>query len=288
VSKIHIVTDSSATINPEAAKQFGITVMPLTVRIDHKDYEDGTDLGHEKLLLNMGQDRIHPKIVGPTAEQFQRVYNQLLLKTDQIISIHSSAKLSSIHREAQIAARGFLGRCDIIVIDSETISLGLGLLVQKMAQWTHQSMSLDDIVRRTRGMIQRIYIALATDTLDYLEHSRRISATQAILGNMLDIRPFLTMEKGEIIPLEKVRKGGWGLDKLTEFANEFSNIERIAILQSTHYPTEKTKELQERLEGIAPGHEFPILLYGPLLASHIGPDGTGLIVYENPGRKRMP
>jgi fatty acid-binding protein DegV len=85
--------------------------------------------------------------------------------------------------------------------------------------------------------------------------------------------------------MEKVRSRERAIDKLVEFASEFSYIERIAILQSTPYPTEQTKMLQERLEPIVTGHEFPILLYGPLLASHIGPDGMGLIVYEDEGRR---
>ena len=141
-----------------------------------------------------------------------------------------------------------------------------------------------EIMRQIRGVIQRIYIVLITDTMDYLEHSHLISPAQAILGTMLDIRPFLAIEEGDIIPMEKVRSRERAIDKLTEFASEFSDIERIAILQSTPYPTEETKMLQERLEPIVPGHEFPILLYGPLLASHIGPDGMGLVVYERVGR----
>jgi fatty acid-binding protein DegV len=136
-------------------------------------------------------------------------------------------------------------------------------------------------------VIQRVYIVLVTDTLDYLEHSQLISPAQAILGAMLDIRPFLAIEEGNIIPMEKVRSRERAIDKLIEFANEFSDVEQIAILQSKPYPTQKTKALRERLQVIAPGHEFPVLLYGPLLASHIGPDGIGLIVYEGVGREML-
>jgi len=285
VSKVHIVTDSAATIDPAVAKQLDITIVPLTVRIDHQDYQDGTDLGHEELLLRMARDHVRPMIVAPTAEQFQRIYNRLTRRTDQIISLHSSASLSLVHREAQKAASEFLGRCDIIVMDSETLSIGLGILVQEAAQLAHDSVPLGEIVRQIRGMIRRIYIVLITDTLSYLEHSRLISPAQAILGTMLGIKPFLAIEEGEIIPMEKARSRERAIDKLSEFASEFFNIEQMAILQSTPYPTEETKMLQERLELIVPGREFPILLYGPLLASHIGPDGMGLVVHEGTGKE---
>lgn len=287
MSQVHIVTDSAATIEPAIAERLGVTVMPLSVRIDHQDYEDGTELDHEELLLRMAHNRIRPSIVGPTAREFRRVYSRLTRHTDQIISLHSSASLSLVCREAERAAREFMGRCDIEVMDSETLSLGLGILVQEAARLANESIPLSEIMRQIRGIIRRIYIVFVTDTLDYLEHSHRISPAQAILGTMLNIKPFLAIEEGEIIPMEKVRSRDRAIDKLTEFVSEFSDIEQMAILQSTRYPTEETKTLQERLALIAPGREIPILLYGPLLASHIGPDGLGLMVYEGAGREIM-
>ncbi len=288
MSRVYIVTDSAATIETAVAEHLDITVLPLTVRIDHQDYQDGADLDHEELLLRMAHDRIRPSIVGPTSEQFRRVYSRLTRRTDKIISLHSSASLSLVCREARRAASEFLGRCDILVIDSETLSLGLGILVQEAARLANASIPLSEIMRQMRGIIRRIYIVLVTDTLDYLEHSQRVSPAQAILGTMLGIKPFLALEEGEIIPMEKVRNRDRAIDKLAEFASEFSSIEQVAILQSTRYPTQETKMLQERLALIVPGHDFPILLYGPLLASHIGPDGMGLIVYEGTGRGVLP
>ena len=297
--KVHIVTDSAATITPDVAEQLGITIVPLTVHIDDDDsttrleaksetveiYQDGTVVDHEELLLRMGSNRVHPSIVGPTADQFRRVYASLTRQTNQIISLHSSGSLSLTCREARRAAGEFLGRCDIMVIDSETISLGLSILVQEAAKLANQSIALGEIMRRIRGIIPHIYVVLITNTLDYLEHSGLISPAQAILGAMLGIRPFLAIEEGQIIPMEKVRSRERAIDKLAEFASEFSSIEQIAILQSTSYPTEQTKMLRERLQPIVADRELPLLLYGPLLASHIGPDGMGLIVYEGPSRR---
>ncbi len=295
MSKVHIVTDSAATITPEVAEQLGITVIPLSIQFDEDSaeqkstvvdiYRDGSEVDHEELLLRMGSNRVHPRIVGPTAAEFHRIYARLTRQTNQIISLHSSASLSPICHEAQKAAHEFLGRCDIVVIDSETISLGLSILVQEAAQLTKESLPLGEVMRQIRGIIPRIYTVLITDTLDYLEHSYLISPTQAILGAMLNIRPFLAIEEGQIIPMEKVRSRDRAIDKLAEFASEFVSIEQIAILQSTPYPTDQTKMLQERLDSIVTNREIPILLYGPLLASHIGPDGMGLIVYEGKGRK---
>jgi len=285
VSKVTIVTDSATTIEPLVAKQLDVTILPLIVRIDGQDYQDGADLDHEGLLLRMARDRIRPHIVGPTADDVRRVYTRLTRSTDQIISLHSSASLSPICQEAQKAADEFRGRCDIVVMNSETLSLGLDILIREATRLANASVTLNEILRQIRGLMRRIYIVLITDTLDYLEHSHLISPAQAILGTMLGIKPFLALEEGKIIPMEKVRSRERALDKLAEFASEFSNIEQMAILQSTLYPTEETKMLLERLALITPDRQFPIMLYGPLLASHIGPDAMGLVVYEGTSKE---
>lgn len=285
MSKVTIVTDSATTIEPLVAKQLDVTILPLIVRIDGQDYQDGADLDHEGLLLRMARDRIRPHIVGPTADDFRRVYTRLTRSTDQIISLHSSASLTPICQEAQKATDEFRGRCDIVVMNSETLSLGLDILIREATRLANASVTLNEILRQIRGLMQRIYIVLITDTLDYLEHSHLISPAQAILGTMLGIKPFLALEEGKIIPMEKVRSHERALDKLAEFANEFSNIEQMAILQSTPYPTDGTKMLLERLALITPDRQFPIMLYGPLLASHIGPDAMGLVVYEGSSKE---
>jgi DegV family protein with EDD domain len=285
VSKVRIVTDSASIIKPAVAEKLGVTVLPLTVRIGEDDYQDGQDLDHEELLLRMMRDRIHPEIVGPTVDDFRQTYSRLTRHSNQIISLHSSASLSPVHREAQAAAQEFLGRCDILVMDSETLSLGLSILVKEAAQLANEDVSLSEITRQVRGTLRRIYIVLITDTLDYLQHNHLINPTQAILGAMLGIKPFLAIEEGKIIPMEKVRSQERAIDKLAEFANEFSEVEQLAILQSTSYPTNETKMLQERLDTVMPNHEFPLLLYGPLLAAQIGPDGMGLVVYEGASKE---
>jgi DegV family protein with EDD domain len=285
VSKVTIVTDSATTIEPLVAKQLDVTILPLIVRIDGQDYQDSADLDHEGLLLRMARDRIRPHIVGPTADDFRRVYTRLTRSTNQIISLHSSASLSPICQEAQKAADEFRGRCDIVVMNSETLSLGLDILIREATRLANASVTLNEILRQIRGLMRRIYIVLITDTLDYLEHSHLISPAQAILGTMLGIKPFLALEEGKIIPMEKVRSRERALDKLAEFASEFSNIEQMSILQSTPYPTEETKMLLERLALITPDRQFPIMLYGPLLASHIGPDAMGLVVYEGTSKE---
>ncbi len=294
MSKVHIVTDSALRLptavtegvsDAEVADRLGITIVPLTVRIEGEDFQDGVDLAREELLLRMARERVRPQIVGPTMHDFHQVYGRLTRRTDQMISLHSSGGLSLVTREAERATRGFMGRYDIMVVDSETLSLGLGILAEAAARLADEGTQIGGIVRHIRGMLRHIYVSLTTDTLDYLEHSGLISATQAILGTMLDNKPSLALERGRIIPMEKVIGRDDAIGKLADFANEFPHIEKMAVLQSTPYPTEETEMLRADVEVTAEDGEFPVLLYGPLLASHVGPDAIGLIVYEGFGSR---
>jgi DegV family protein with EDD domain len=165
-------------------------------------------------------------------------------------------------------------------VDSLTTSLGLGILARAAAKAADQGRHLDEIVRLLRGMIPHIYIVFFVETLDYLERGGYIGRAQAMLGSMLGIKPLLIIEDGKIVPLEKVRTRLRAIDKLFEFVVEFSHIEQMAILQKSPVATEETLLLIERLEMVLPEMEFPIITYGPVLATHVGPNTMGVIVYE--------
>lgn len=286
MAPVRVVTDGDAYLPAAWTRDVDVTVVPLTVQVENEVYQDRDGSRNEELLDRMARERVRPMVTGPTVEEMERVYARLSRTTDSILSIHSSGPLSPIVENARQAAMSFLGRCDIMVMDSQCTSFGLGILVREAARMARAGHSLGQIVRHIRGMIPHIYVVMFTDSLDYLQRSGRISRSQCILGTMLGIRPFLSIEEGEIIPMEKVRSREKGLDKLIEFASEFLKVQEMTILQPVSYLTNETAVLQERLGALFPKvAPFPILVYGPVLASHVGPDGVGLIVYEGVGEE---
>jgi DegV family protein with EDD domain len=280
MARVKVVTDSTAQLEPSVANKLGITVVPLTVRLGDETFREGVDITAEEFFQKLDRSSAMPVAFPPSVKDFQAVYSKLSKTTDQIISIHISSKLSQTCSRAIAASQAFLGRCEITVMDSLTTSAGLGILATAAAQAAAQGQSLDEIEFLIRGMIPRIYIVFLAETLKYLERKGRIGQAQALLGTMLNIKPFLTIEDGEIIPMEKVRTREAAVDKLFEFIAEFSQIEQLVIMQSTPEPIEETKLLIERLQTIFPKIDPPILVYGPVLACHIGPNGLGVVVYE--------
>jgi DegV family protein with EDD domain len=280
---IQVITDGTAYLPVARLRELGVICLPIIAEAGDRSfmYDQQTD-GHIALLQELKRTRSPVNITGPSPDDFRAVFERTLYRTNQMLVILSSAHLSPVVRNARIAARDFLGRCDITILDSQTISVGLGLLVEEAGTLLKQGdMPLHEVVKRIRGMIPRTYVVMICHTLDYIYRSGKLSAMQAILGAMLSIHPFLEIEDGDIIPLEKSRKPERALDKLVEFASEFSRVQKLVIFQSEEEPSEESFNLKSRLESVVPSHEdFPIIVYDPVLASHIGPDGVGMVIYE--------
>jgi len=280
-SRVQIVTDSTASFeNGNVVEDFDITVLPMTLYFGDQRLQDGVDILHEeifqRLRLAPGSLRVEP----PAQGTIEAVFQDLSKVSDKICVLVHSQKLSDIFARAQASRSGLLGRCEIVVIDSQTASLGLGYLVEAIATATEEGATLDDAVRIARSMIPRIYSVYYVDTLDYIQRAGLIGQTQALLGAMLNIKPMLTIEDGRLIVMEKVRTHSQAIDKMVEFVSEFTHIERLGIVQNTTRITDRTRMLQDRLALAFNQIQYPVVEYEPLIAGMIGPDGMGMYVVE--------
>jgi DegV family protein with EDD domain len=284
--RVHIITDSTAHFTDlSLPERLGVTIVPQTIQFGRQTFQEGVDITTEDFYRRLPHYATLPTMHPPSVDVFRDLYSEKLKQNKQIISIHTSSKMGRTVAMARQAADEFLGGNKIAVVDSLTTSLGLGLLVEAAATAAEAGASLDEVVRVVRGMITHMYAVFFVDNLDYLERNGRLSKSQAVLGTMLGIKPFLTIEEGEIIPMEKVRTREKAVEKLVEFVSEFSNIDRVAIMQSGQQPGEDTRMLLERLEQTFPGQYFPVMTYGPGLACQIGPDSLGIFIFEGSGKE---
>lgn len=277
-----LITDGTAYLPIARLRDLGVIALPVVAELEGQHYMyDQQTFEHVTLLDQMRVARKPVHIIGPSADDFRAVFERTLYRTNKMLVILSSSHLSSITQNAHIAARDFMGRCDITILDSQTISVGLGLLVKRAGELLKEGrLSQAEIVKQIRGMIPRIYVVMISHTQDYIYRSGKLSAMQVILGSMLKTHPFLVIEDGDLIPQEKSRKPERALDKLIEFASEFTHIQEMLIFQSTAAPTDEALTLHGRLEQILHANNFPIVAYDPVLASHIGPEGLGMVIYE--------
>jgi len=278
MAQVRVVTDSSAHLTAEQIATHDITVLPLEVRWGDDRFRVSPDRDVRQLFERMASERARPTRAMISPSTFEEAYTRLNRQTDQILVILGSSKLSSAFASAKAVSASFLGRCRIAVQDSLSTSWGLGLLDTAAAEAAAAGQSLDEIVRLVRGMLPHIYVVFFVERLDYLEKGNRIGPAQAFLGTMLNIKPLLIMEDGDIIPLEKVRTRADAIEKLADFVGEFAGIEQVVILCSPL--GNDTESLVEHLKVILPGHTFPVVEYDAVLACHLGPDAMGVTVYE--------
>lgn len=278
MSQVKIITDSAADLSPQIAAGLGITVLPLNIHFANKTYRDGVDLSAQEFITRIERSGISPTLSAPPVALFEETLNELMKQTDEIIAILHSSKLSKTFHNAQRAASPLMGRAKLRVIDSQLITTGLGMVVTTAARAAEQGANVDEVVRLVRGLVPRTYIAFFADTLDYLERTGRIRKAQAILGTMLNIKPLLILEEGEIVVLEKVRTRAKAVEKLVEFIIEFTHIEKMDILHAT--TPEDVAMLIEQVNLQLPNLDMKTDFYGPALGTFLGPGALGVVVYE--------
>ncbi len=278
MNRVKIVTDSTADMPPGVVEELDITVLPLTIHLGSKVLRDGIDITPADFVQRMSRTATPPTTAAPTQKQFADVYTDLVKGGNEIVSIHVSSKLSQTFRNAQRAALPLLGRSKISVIDSQLITVGLGMLVTAAGRAASQGAALDEVVKLVRGMIPRIYIGFFVETLDYLERAGRIGRAQALLGNMLNIKPLLILEEGEIVALEKVRTRAKAIEKLVEFITEFTRIQKMVVLHGN--TPQDVATLIEQTNLLMPNLDISVDHYGPVTATHVGTDALGVVVYE--------
>lgn len=284
MARVRIVTDSAARFeDPRFVKDYNVTVVPLNVHFGREVLKDGVDIDAEGMLRRMERIDVVPRVTAPPVSAFEEVYHDLCRVTDQIVVITHSDKFTDTYANAQTARGSLLGRCEIVVIDSQTSSAGLGYLVEEAAHVASLDKPIDDVIRAVRGAIVRLYSVFYVNTLDYVLRAGLIGETQAALGTMLEIKPILTIEDGRLITMEKARTHAQAIDKMIEFVTEFTSIERLCILQNTPRITDHTRMLQDRLALEFSRLQTPVIVYGPLTASQLGPEAMGLAILEGDG-----
>lgn len=278
MSRVRILTDSTADLPPDVVERLGITVLPLTIHLGPKNLRDGIDTNAEDFVTLLARTATPPTTSAPTSREFDETFAELTKGGGEVVAIHASSKLSPTYRVAQRAAAPLLGRSKIVVIDSQLITVGLGMLVVAAAQAAADGATTEEVVRLVRGMIPRIYLGFFVETLDYLERGGRIGKAQALLGAMLNIKPLLILEEGDIVALEKVRNRSKAIEKLVEFITEFTRIERMVILHSS--TPDDVKLLIEQINLVVPNLDIQVDHYGPVAATHLGPSALGVVVFE--------
>ena len=221
--KIAIVTDSTADLSEEFVEKYDIKVIPLIVNYGGKSYRDRVDLSNRDFYEYIKDVKTLPTTSQATPAEFAEIYKKCKEEGyDKIISIHISKEMSGTCRGAKVAADMVKDEIEVAVVDSRTVTLGLGLVVVNLAEYIQNNpqASWEEVQTWLRDFAKNTKILFLIDSLDNLQKGGRIGKASYLLGSVLNIKPILAVEDGFILAHEKVRgkKIEKVLDSLTEAA----------------------------------------------------------------------
>jgi DegV family protein with EDD domain len=266
---LKIVTDSTADLPPRLAGDLGVTVVPVYVRFGDQVYRDRVDISEDEFYQRLLHDPIHPSTTQPTPQDFADVYQKLSQEAEGIISIHLSSKLSGTYNSALQGKELVDTKCPIEVIDSQVLTLSLGLLVIAATTIAKSGKNIQQVVEEIKQTIPSIHLLALFDTLKYLALGGRIGKVQALLGSVLSVKPMLTIKDGELVPAGRVRSRTRGINRLVDFVKNAVDIQDMAIVYNT--TPDEAQTLVGRMGSIFPKERIRLARLGPALGVHAGP-----------------
>lgn len=279
---IKIVTDSTADLPPALAEELGITIVPLYVRFGNETYRDRVDITEDEFYQRLMNDPIHPSTSQPTPQDFANVYRELSKQADGIVSIHISGKLSGTCNSALQAKELVAAECPVEVVDSEMVSMGLGLLATEAATIANSGKGLQQVVEEVKQSISSTHVWALFDTLKYLALGGRIGKAKALLGTILNIKPLLVVKDGEMAPASQARTRAKGIGMLYNYVNTVTDIQDLSVVYST--TPDEAQVLADRIGAIFDRSRIRLARLGPVLGVHAGP-GALAVALRGKGRR---
>ncbi|HSR26164.1 MAG TPA: DegV family protein, partial [Candidatus Eisenbacteria bacterium] len=271
---VAVVTDSTADLAPELVQERGITVVPLTVVLDDRDYLDGVDITADEFYARLAASGGAASTSQPAPGRFAEVYEHLLATHRSVVSLHISARLSGTFEAATQGAE-LVDPARVRVVDTEMVSMPLALLVLAASAMAAQGAEADAIAERLRPLRERMRVYFMVATLEYLRRGGRIGRAGALLGSVLQVKPVLTIADGEVTPLERVRTQERALTRVIELASAVEGP--VCALVGHAAAAEAADRIARALEPHA--ESLIVAPLGPVVGAHAGPGTVGVGCY---------
>lgn len=283
--KYCLVTDSGARFSNQqrAIQYYPLTIIPNLLQFGTQSYREDVDISSEEAFKRMAQQHVPPRVVAPTVQDYLDIYRSLMPVYEGIISIHTSRDLSDSWKNARMASQQMPDSYPLLVVDSRQICAGQGILVKLAAEAILEGFPFERVEAMVRAAIERIYSVYYVETLEYLRHNAIMSESRAILGMMLGVKPFLSIEEGQLAVTEKGRTRAQAVEQIVDFVSEFEQLEDALIVQSRVGLVEPARTIQDRLSMAFPKQHFPFTLYSPSFAALVGIEAVGVAILERSG-----
>ncbi len=273
---VAIVTDSTSDLPSQLARTRSITVVPLTLHFEGRSLLDGVDIRPSEFYRKLPNATTHPTTSQPAPARFAEAYGALLANHAEVVSLHISEKLSGTYASAVQGAE-MTDPKRVHVVDSELVSMSLGLLTLAASVIASQGADASAIVERVSAMRDQVHTYFSVATLEFLRRGGRIGRASALLGSVLQVKPVLCIRDGLVTPLERVRTFDRALNRIVDLAREVDQGKGLCVVVGHADAEEDAERVARELEPVA--DTLMIQPLGPVVGAHAGPGVVGVGCY---------
>ena len=279
MSKIAILTDSTAYLPKDFVESHNIRVIPLKIHWDGTNFEDGVDIFPSEFYERLAKSSTLPTTSQPPIDEFLKVYEELSADYDGIIVPLISSGISGTVSSAKTAASMF-SKIPVEVIDTHSTAPGLALIDIAVAQAISEGKDLTEIKTLAESITQRLDLFFAVDTLKYLHKGGRIGGASRYFGTALKIKPILYLDnEGKIDALERVRTKRKATKKLLQLATDKANGKPVHVGVMHADALGDAINLQYQLQHQINCKQSEIYEISPVIGTHVGPGTVGIAIY---------
>lgn len=280
-SKVRIITDSSCDLPDKTLRDLAVDVVPLFIRFGDDELIDREQLSTAEFWKRCSVEDDLPSTAAPSPGRFEQSIDRLIAEgATGIVIINLSGALSGTLQSAEVAAESAKNKVDIRVIDSRTVSLGLGAIVVACARAAQNGQSIDEIEALGRRLSDQCKVWGALDTLENLKKGGRIGGATALLGTVLSIKPIIEVRDGVVQEGGKQRTRSKALALLVDKVREAAQNPGITWLSVLHADCDDVDEFVEQLKSVYP-HDILVGEIGPVVGSHAGRGTIGVAFLQN-------
>ena len=288
MAEVKIVTDSTAYLPTGLADKYDIRTLPLSVFFGRASYAEGVDITNEEFYEKLTHSGVFPTTSQPSMASFLSTYEELTRKGHPILSLHISGKLSNTVESALAASRELPG-AQIEVVDTNLTAMALGMVVLCAGEAAYEGRPLEEIKEYVQQLVQNVNLLFVVDTLEYLRKGGRIGGASALLGNILNIKPVLSLKEGRIEPVARVRTKQRALERLLELMDQRVPSRRPVHVSIIHAQAlEEAVALEREVRQRFACREVLFSEIGPVLGAHVGPGTVGIAFYSESGPAMTP
>jgi len=282
---IQFIIDSSSDILPNEAETLNLTRLPLTVSFAGQEYSDGVDLSPNAFYEKLIESDVLPTTSQLTPASYEAAYQKITANGDTAIVITLSSKLSGTYQSAVIAADGYAGK--VFVVDSENVTIGERILILRALKLRDEGCRAEEIVDQLNDEKHYIRLLAVLNTLEYLKKGGRISSVAALSGNLLSIKPVISINDGLVTIAGKARGSKNANNLLRTMIDNCGGIDferPFCLAYSGLSDTLLQKYISDSAD-LWRGHadSLPVSTVGSVIGTHAGPGAIAVAFW---GQKR--